>query len=290
MSRIYRTNPYYELPSTTVKIVYDDEVVEEEIVGEEFEIEELTLENLEQTYNKTKEEEKKEEQTVFDLRQNELDLKEAEITIKLVEADTKMMEAERILQDAKRDAEQLLVDTQREAEKLRDQIIREGIMLVDDKQQEGYNAGFNLHAAELNKALTNMNSLIEETVESLKAEEKAYIDSIEESLRGLAVEIAEKIMRKPLNDDPLALSCLTFELLDNLKKSKQVNIVLSNKAKELVEYVEKELKTNEQFNGRDISLETRDMPSDGLIIEHDAGTIDASISQQIAKIKEYFEI
>ena len=54
MSRIYKTNPYYEIPSTTVKIVYDDD--EQEFEGEELPIEELSLETLDQTYSHTEEE------------------------------------------------------------------------------------------------------------------------------------------------------------------------------------------------------------------------------------------
>ena len=54
MSRIYKTNPYYEIPSTTVKIVYDDD--EPEFEGEELPIEELSIETLSQTYGHAQEE------------------------------------------------------------------------------------------------------------------------------------------------------------------------------------------------------------------------------------------
>lgn len=273
LSRIYKTNPELEVPSTTVKIVYDDE----EIKGEELPIEELSLDDHNITVTHT------------NISDNNVDA-EKEISRKQQEADAMLAEAQRVLEKAKADAEQLMEEKKQEAYKLRDQIIDEGIRHVEEKQQEGYNAGFEAHALEINQVLKSFNTLLMDTVNSLKAHDKEYIDSVEESLRGLSIQIAEKILRKNLDEDPLAMSCLTFEILDEQKKSKHVNVVLSNQAKELADSIEQALRTNEEYQGRDITVETRDVSDDTLLVENDSGTVDASIRSQLKKLKEFFDV
>ncbi|MBR3839531.1 MAG: hypothetical protein IKM20_00160 [Erysipelotrichales bacterium] len=281
MSRIYKTNPYYEIPSTTVKIVYDDD--EQEFEGEELPIEELSLETLDQTYSHTEEEKIASER-------NLLEKEKAEIALKQKEADEMLARAKEVLAKAQADAEIFMKNTKEEAYKLRDQIIDEGLSHVDEKQQEGFNAGFVAHEQEINQVLIGFNNILKDTITSLKAHDKEYIDSVEEGLRGLSIQIAEKVLRKQIEEDPLAMSCLTFELLDEQKKSKHINIVLSNRVKPLVEKIETELKTNPNYKDRDITVEMRDVSDDTLLIEHDSGTIDASIYAQLKKLKEFFDI
>ena len=282
MSRIYKTNPYYEIPSTTVKIVYDDD--EPEFEGEELPIEELSIETLSQTYGHAQEEIKAPSEKEL------LEKEKAEIALKQKEADEILARAKEVLAKAQADAEIFMKNTKEEAYKLRDQIIDEGLSHVDQKEQEGYSAGFVAHENEINQVLIGFNNILKDTIASLKAHDKKYIDSVEEDLRGLSIQIAEKVLRKHLDEDPLAMSCLTFELLDEQKKSKHINIVLSNQAKPLIEKIENELNTNPNYKDRDISVEARDVSDDTLLIEHDSGTVDASIYAQLKKLKEFFDI
>lgn len=281
LSRIFKTNPYYEIPSTTVKIVYDDD--EQVIEGEELPIEELSLDTLSKTVVH------KEENQISSER-DLLEKEKAEIALKQKEADEMLARAKEVLAKAQSDAELFMKNTKEEAYKLRDQIIDEGLSHVDEKQIEGYNAGFVAHENEINQVLISFNSILKDTITSLKAHDKEYIDSVEEGLRGLSIQIAEKILRKQIEEDPLAMSCLTFELLDEQKKSKHINIVLSNQVKPLIEKIENELKTNPNYIDRDISIEMRNVSEDTLLIEHDSGTIDASIYAQLKKLKEFFDV
>ena len=150
MSRIYKTNPYYEIPSTTVKIVYDDDKPEFE--GEELPIEELTIDTLAQTYGHAEEEKTTSEKEL-------LEKEKAEIALKQKEADEMLARAKEVLAKAQADAEIFMKNTKEEAYKLRDQIIDEGLSHVEEKQQEGYSAGFVAHENEINQVFLRYENL-----------------------------------------------------------------------------------------------------------------------------------
>ncbi len=274
--RIYKSDPY-AAPPKTVKITYDDDMEEKnDEAQEDLGIEEVSL-NESNEVEHVSEEVTPEEQLVA--------LEEANRVLREAEE-----EADKIIAEAKNEALRIIAQAKEDGADVTAKYIAEGEKQLHVKEEEAYAAAFLTHEEEINQVLKTFNTLLNETINSLKAHDKEYIDSVEESLRGLSLQVAEKILHKELEEDPLAMSCLTFEVLDEKKKSKHVNVVLSNQAKELADYIENELRTNEEYKARDISVEKRDVENGTLLLEHDGGTIDASIKEQLKNLKELFEI
>ena len=212
----------------------------------------------------------------------------AEIEAMYAEADRMVQMANAMVEDARMQAAKIIEEAEDEGRRRKDELLIQGNKELGMIQQEGYQAGFEMKENEVKAMLEKMSSTLEAALNELQISNKKYIDDVEENVRGLILNIVEKILHKQVNEDPLALSCLIFDELDEIKKSRFVNVVLSNQAKELIDLVEKEFKENEKYQGK-YSVETRDLPVDTMLLEHDSGVLDASVASQIAKLRDFFE-
>ena len=278
MSRIFRSGAFDIEKS--VKITYD-ELPTPITTDTPSQIEELDgLEELSLDENDAL------TQTVIDENQ----YNEERLLQKQKEIDDRLKEAEEIVNRAKEEAQSIVSIAHDEAKNILANAQNQAQALYEQKKNEGYHEGFIAHEEEINDLIKQVNQVLLDTTASLLDHDKEYIDSIEEGVRGFAIDVAEKILHKEVDHDPIALSCLTFEVLDAQKKSKHTNIVLSQRAKELANAIEKELEENIKYKDRDISIELRDIPNNSLLVEHDGGVIDASLKTQLDKLREIFEV
>lgn len=211
-----------------------------------------------------------------------------EIEAMYAEADRMVQMANAMVEDARMQAAKIIEEAEDEGRRRKDELLIQGNKELGMIQQEGYQAGFEMKENEVKAMLEKMSSTLENALMELQASNKKYIDDVEENVRGLILSIVEKILHKQIEEDPLALSCLIFDELDEVKKSRFVSVVLSQEAKELIDLVEKEFKENEKYQGK-YSVETRDLPLDSVLLEHDSGVLDASVASQIAKLRDFFE-
>lgn len=260
LSRIYKS---YTTSNDVVTLKDDEDVVEYVNVTETIPEERVVVEDVQKPVNKEKTKEE-----IY---------KEANLA------------ACEIIDKAKMKAEEIIADAEAEGKRRMDELIIQGNKELGLIQQEGYRAGFEAKEKEVMAMLDRMNQTLDAAVTQLKESEKNYQDEVEVHIRELVIEMVEKILHKQIQNDPLALSCLIFEKLDELKKSAFVNVVLSNQAKELIALVEKEFIENEKYQGK-YTVESRDVPEDTVLLEHESGVMDASISSQIKKLKDFFEV
>ena len=213
----------------------------------------------------------------------------AEIEAMYAEANRMVQMANAMVEDARIQAAKIIEEAEDEGKRRKDELLIQGNKELGLIQQEGYQAGFEMKEKEVKAMLEKMSSTLEEALVELQKSDKKYLDEVEENVRGLVMKIVEKVLHKQIEEDPLALSCLIFDELDEVKKSNFVNVVLSQEAKELIDLIEKEFKENEKYQGK-YGVETRDLPVDSVLLEHDSGVLDASVSSQIAKLRDFFEV
>ena len=213
----------------------------------------------------------------------------AEIEAMYAEADRMVQMANAMVEDARVQAAKIIEEAEDEGKRRKDELLIQGNKELGMIQQEGYQAGFEMKENEVKAMLEKMSSTLEEALIELQKSDKKYLDDVEENVRGLVMKIVEKVLHKQVEEDPLALSCLIFDELDEVKKSNFVNVVLSQEAKELIDLIEKEFKENEKYQGK-YGVETRDLPMDTVLLEHDSGVLDASVASQIAKLRDFFEV
>lgn len=261
-----------------------------------------TLENVvtltdDEEFEMTSEEESLTEEIVEDKEElasfkqekvDEVAREKADIQKMRSEAEALLHSARSMVEDAKLEASKIIAEAEAEGKRRKDELIIQGNKELGMIQQEGYQAGFEAKEKEVNAMLANMNEILSKALEELQVADKQYLNDVESNVRELVMQVTEKILHQKIVEDPLSLSCLIFEMLDSIKKSRFVNVVVSNQAKELIDLVEKEFKENEKYRG-EYSVEAKDLPVDNVLIEHDSGVLDASVSSQIAKLREFFE-
>lgn len=270
LSRIYKS---YTTSENVVTLTDDEEF---EMFSEE---ESLTEEVAEEKEVETSPKHEKVDETASE---------KAEIQRMRSEAEALLHSARTMVEDAKLEASKIIAEAEAEGKRRKDELIIQGNKELGMIQQEGYQAGFEAKEKEVKAMLVNMNETLSKVLEELQVADKQYINDVESNVRELVVQVTEKILHQKIVEDPLSLSCLIFDMLDGIKKSRFINVVVSNQAKELIDLVEKEFIENEKYRG-EYSVEAKDLPVDNVLIEHDSGVLDASVSSQIAKLREFFE-
>jgi flagellar biosynthesis/type III secretory pathway protein FliH len=121
---------------------------------------------------------------------------------------------------------------------------------------------------------------------ALEETHKAYILEYTEELKYMALDIAERILRKEIDGHKYVLEALALELVTEVKDAPWINVEVSEEVEGLAEYLRTQL--NKAEHGKTIYVEAKDVPADSLRIATEEGVIDATISTQIRQLREAF--
>lgn len=129
-------------------------------------------------------------------------------------------------------------------------------------------------------------SQVEQTLNDLQELQDEYVDLCSQELKYLAIDIAEKIMYLRIAEDDISLSALVLQTVSTMKRSKWLSVDLSERLINLVGFMSEELKKAE-YHGR-AEVNQMACPDDTVRVNTEDGTVIASVSVQINKLREAF--
>lgn len=154
---------------------------------------------------------------------------------------------------------------------------------AEQAYQDAYARVLEEKAAVMQEAIDD----VSEKLNELQLQHTQYMEQYAESLKYMAIEIAEKIMYLRLEEDDKALEKLVMQTLSSIKHAEWISVDISNKLVSLVDFMREELKKAKYEDKAE--LKVIDAPADTCRISTESGTVDASISTQLENLKEAFE-
>lgn len=192
-------------------------------------------------------------------------------------------ERDSIIAKAKKDAKKLLDD----ASVSRKSIIDEANAAAAKMKVEAYEEGLKKGITEKSEALDKLSGLISENIEIMKNDESQYFTEYENQLRYIASEIAEKIIYQKIADDDMTMYNLVKNAIKSVRDASWITAEVSEKLSGYIDSLEKELA--DSGIKADITIK-EGSPDDTCVINTSDGLVVATVSQQLANLKEFIEM
>ncbi|MCL1804924.1 MAG: FliH/SctL family protein [Clostridiales bacterium] len=113
-----------------------------------------------------------------------------------------------------------------------------------------------------------------------------FLKEYGEELKYMALDIAERILRKEVQEDRHALEEMAVELVSEVRNAPWINVEVSEEVEGLADYLKERLNMAEQ--DKSIFVEAGEAPPDSLRIVTEEGVIDATISVQLKQLRDAF--
>lgn len=181
--------------------------------------------------------------------------------------------AQKMMIHARKERGEILAQAQQEAEDIRKKAY-----------QEGYQAGADAKAADIEKALANL----DESVREVKQAQEEFHASMAASVQDFALEVASHLLSYTIEKDPFVLKELVDAALEEVKDTAWVTLEISDQLPELVEALEKEYAKTRPGRAR-IEVRARELPKDAVLLNTPDGVIDATLSRQLANLRDGFD-
>ena len=139
---------------------------------------------------------------------------------------------------------------------------------------------------EKKEAITEALGLLEK---SRKSQEQGFADFINEftaELKYMALDIAERILHREIDENIHALDLLVLQQVAEVKNTSWINVEVTDRIDGLAEHLKDRLDKAEQ--GKLIFVETKDAPADTCRIVTEEGVVDATLSIQLRQLREAF--
>lgn len=179
---------------------------------------------------------------------------------------------------------QLITDTENEIKQLRNNWEQEKAQLIAQTKEIGYEAGFEEGKKE---SLEQYQQLIEQANSLIVSAKQDYYKTIEKSegtILQLAVQIAEKIMKHKLTEQPEFFMPIVRAAIKEIQDQLELIIYLHPANYDYVLAEKQELERLLDSKA-DLSIRINEGLAEGsCIIEHPFGKIDASIKTQLSQI------
>lgn len=193
----------------------------------------------------------------------------AELLAKAQEQAQREKEEARSLAEKERAA--LLAAAGEEAERIREQA-----------RIEGAERGRREKQAEISNGL----QALADTLLELRQRHHTFLQESGQGLKLLAVDIAEKIIDQKIAEDDAALTGLVKKAVQSIRDADWITVEISANLPQLVQKLEEELGAGS--SGARVEVALRDLPDSGVWVQTPDGAVDASLSTQVANLKEIF--
>lgn len=191
-------------------------------------------------------------------------------------------ERDSIIAKAKKDAKKIVDD----ASVSRKSIIDEANAVAAKMKVDAYEEGLKKGITEKSEALDKLSALISDNIEIMKNDENQYFTEYENQLRYIASEIAEKIIYQKIADDDMTMYNLVKNAIKSVRDASWITAEVSEKLSGYIDSLEKELA--DSGIKADITIK-EGSPDDTCIINTSDGLVVATVSQQLANLKEFIE-
>ena len=184
------------------------------------------------------------------------------------------------------EAEAIRLKAIRDAERIREQARREGYQRGYD---EGYRDGAreaHQHAdAELQRTLETLRTQLQQVIESVHAQHKAYLQHAESQMLDLVLEVARKVVREELKQQPVHVLAIVRDALRRVQGIGRLRIRANPLDVDLLRQNRPSLlQVVEGIESIEI-VEDRRVDQGGCVIETEQGVYDARIRTQLGEIE-----
>lgn len=158
----------------------------------------------------------------------------------------------------------------------------EAVNIRNEAYKEGYQKGIETAEAQLN----NLNNAVKEYCNY----KKAVVDAISVSVYDIALEIAQKILKKQIDTDSSAMINMIKDILSDINKH-ETRITLKVRAEDVDDIKShfNELFPEGLFDAKISVLPDKSITEGGVILETSNGIVDARIETQIEILKNAFK-
>ncbi|MBP1968102.1 flagellar assembly protein FliH [Virgibacillus natechei] len=227
---------------------------------------------------------------VIELKPIEVTKKAPNQTLDLEVEDSKVKDeiqnARDELQKIEQQKKQHIADTKSEIENARQNWKNEKKQFIEAAKEEGYNAGFSQGKEEgiLNyqHLIDKANSIMEEAIKDFHS----TIEKSDEAILGLAIHIADTIMKQKLTEDPRSFLSIVKAAIKELKDQSVITIYLHPNNYEYVIQQKDELELILESETNLSIYVDESVKENGCVIEHPFGQIDAGTDTQLQQIRK----
>ncbi|MFS0751847.1 flagellar assembly protein FliH [Oceanobacillus sp. 1P07AA] len=198
----------------------------------------------------------------------------------------KIQEEKKYLQSIQEKQHSLIQETKEKIAAAQAQWQEEKQKLIEEAKQVGYRDGYEHGKQEgydsYKEKLTEVNNIVDATIKDYHSE----LDKSTETILGLSVLVAERILENQLTEHPSEFLNIVKAAVHDIKGQPKVSIILHPTYYELVSTHQMEL---QRMLGKDSKLAiyvNEDLKETDCIIEHPFGQIEANIDSQLTKIRE----
>ena len=203
--------------------------------------------------------------------------------------DAARAEAAKILEDAAADAESLIAQGRERGVALVDEAQRRGREIEEDAKREGFEQGRSDGRAAAQAEMDDMLATMRGLVEMARAERHKIVESAEPEIVRLSVAIAERILNQHVALEHAAVVDMTRAAITRLVNRETVTVRVNPADIEIMrEHRDKLMSMNDIDNMR--LIEDQRVDRGGVLIETDAGTIDAKISTQLREVRRLLAV
>ena len=201
------------------------------------------------------------------------------------EGDT-ILDASNLIQDARRQAEEIVEQAEKDAQLRLQQVDEEVEALRLKTKEEGYAQGYEEGLTDgRQKAMeeaANLLELLQATVDEGVRLRASGLAALEEDVLKLSLLLADKIVRKTIEDDISWLEPIVKEALQSLGTVNEIAVYVSPMDYSLI----KEREDNVRISSRTKILFEQDpaITQGGCLIESETGIIDARLERRIGKL------
>lgn len=207
----------------------------------------------------------------------------------VIDFDALHAQAEAIISDAERSAQELVEEGQQRARQTLDAAEARATALAEDARRHGYDEGHAAGVAAAQAEMANMLAALRELVESARVERHALLISAEPELVRLAVGIAERVLHQQIALDGGVVVEMARAAIARLVDREKITIRVNPADIERMREHREELLALGDVKVMRV-IEDQRVDRGGVVLETDAGSIDAKISTQLGEVRKLLHI
>ncbi len=206
-----------------------------------------------------------------------------------VDLDEVRAQAARLIDDASLAAQQQLDDARARSQQLIDDAQRRVVDIEAKARQSGFDRGVGEGRAAVQAEMDDMLATMRGLIEMARIERHKIVQSAEPEIVRLCVAIAERILNAHLAMTPSAVLDMVRSAITRLVNRETVTVrVNPSDIETMREHREQLMSMNDIDNLR--VIEDQRVDRGGVLIETDAGTIDAKISTQLREVRRLLAV
>ncbi len=198
-------------------------------------------------------------------------------------------QAQALVDDAARESEALLDEARERARVLVEEATGRARSLLDDARREGHDDGYSAGMQAADDATATMLATLRELVESTRGERHALINGAEPELVRLAVGIAERVLHQQIALDHGVVVEMAKAAIARIVDREKITVRVNPADVECMREHRDDLLALGDVKSM-LVIEDQRVDRGGVIIETDAGSIDAKISTQLAEVRKILHI